>query len=127
MNVSANISAIIIPKGTTFVAPPPFMPDNHPELFPYVMLVMVIIAFVCFMIPFVYTVRVRYQVFNKDFMQQFWAEHKEAFPEHTIEQFEKTGGFPDMGSGVFSKKLSYADWFKFNNAQRVHYNFLESL
>jgi uncharacterized MAPEG superfamily protein len=32
-----------------------------------------------------------------------------------------------MGSGYFSKKLSYADWYRFNNAQRVHYNFLESL
>ena len=32
-----------------------------------------------------------------------------------------------MGSGYFSKKLSYKDWFEFNNAQRVHYNFLESL
>ena len=32
-----------------------------------------------------------------------------------------------MGSGHFAKKLSYADWYKFNNAQRVHYNYLENL
>ena len=32
-----------------------------------------------------------------------------------------------MGNGYFSKKLSYKDWYEFNNAQRVHYNFLESL
>ena len=88
--------------------PSPFMPDNHPELFPYVLLSMVIIAFQCF-------------------MQQFWAEHQQAFPDATLEQFEKTIGFPDMGSGHFAKKLSYADWYKFNNAQRVHYNYLENL
>ena len=96
--------------------PPPFMPDNHPELFPYVLLAMVIIAFQCFLIPFIYTVRVRVSVFNKDFMQQFWQEHKDAFPDATLESFEKSIGFPDMGSGVFAKKLSYADWFRFNNA-----------
>ncbi len=36
-------------------------------------------------------------------------------------------GFPDMGNGYYSKKLSYADWYRFNNAQRVHYNFMEAL
>ena len=30
-----------------------------------------------------------------------------------------------MGSGLYSQKLAYKDWFKFNNAQRVHYNFVE--
>jgi glutathione S-transferase len=102
-------------------------PDNHPELFPYVLLAMTIIAFQCFMIPFVYTVRVRAKTFTKEFMQQFWPEHKEAFPEDTLEKFEKTIGFPDMGSGYFSKKLEYKDWYNFNNAQRVHYNYLENL
>ena len=71
--------------------------------------------------------RVRAKVFNKDFMQQFWPEHHQAFPDDTVEAFEKSVGFPDMGSGVFSKKLSYSDWFKFSNSQRVHYNYLESL
>ena len=32
-----------------------------------------------------------------------------------------------MGNGWFAKKLSYKDCYEFNNAQRVHYNFLESL
>ena len=30
-----------------------------------------------------------------------------------------------MGSGLYSSKLSYSDWYKFNNAQRSHQNFLE--
>jgi uncharacterized membrane protein YecN with MAPEG domain len=37
------------------------------------------------------------------------------------------GGYPDMGSGRYSAELSYGDWFRFNNAQRVHYNFVEGI
>ena len=32
-----------------------------------------------------------------------------------------------MGSGRYAKDLPYKDWFKFMNAQRVHYNFMETL
>jgi len=113
---STNITLPLAPAAKLGALPLPFMPDNHPELFPYVLLSMVIIAFQCFVIPFAYTVRVRAKVFSKDFMQQFWEEHHKAFPDDTLEAFEKTIGFPDMGSGVFAKKLSYADWFKFSNA-----------
>ncbi len=98
--------------------------DNHAELFPWVLVVMSAISLECFLIPFVYTVRVRSATFTKEFMQQFESEHKAAFPE---DQSAPPIGFPDMGNGYFSKKLTYEQWFKFNNAQRVHYNFLESL
>ena len=37
------------------------------------------------------------------------------------------GGFPDCGDGRYSQKLPYADWVKFNNAMRVHQNFVEML
>lgn len=37
----------------------------------------------------------------------------------------KGEGYPDMGSGLYSQKLSYKQWFEFNAAQRAHYNFLE--
>jgi len=30
-----------------------------------------------------------------------------------------------MGSGRYSAKLTYQQWYQFNNAQRAHYNFLE--
>lgn len=30
-----------------------------------------------------------------------------------------------MGSGMYSQKLSYKDWYAFNNAQRTHGNFIE--
>ena len=37
------------------------------------------------------------------------------------------GGYPDMGSGRLSALLPYAAWLDFNNAQRVHYNYVEGL
>jgi len=30
-----------------------------------------------------------------------------------------------MGNGRYSAKLSYEQWFNFNNQQRAHYNFVE--
>lgn len=30
-----------------------------------------------------------------------------------------------MGSGRYSHKLSYKQWYEFSSAQRAHYNFLE--
>jgi hypothetical protein len=33
--------------------------------------------------------------------------------------------YPDMGNGRYSEKLSYKEWFEFNNAIRVHYNYIE--
>lgn len=30
-----------------------------------------------------------------------------------------------MGSGLYSTKLTYKQWYDFNNAQRAHYNFVE--
>ena len=36
-------------------------------------------------------------------------------------------GYPDSGSGYYANKLSYADWFSLNNAQRAHMNFVEML
>jgi len=30
-----------------------------------------------------------------------------------------------MGSGLYSSKLTYEQWFTFNNQQRAHYNFVE--
>ena len=36
------------------------------------------------------------------------------------------GGYPDDGNGYYSRKLSYKDWYVFNNWQRAHLNFLET-
>jgi len=36
-------------------------------------------------------------------------------------------GYPDMGNGKFASKLTLEQWTDFNNAQRVHYNYLEGI
>eukprot|EP00457_Paulinella_chromatophora_P018187 gb/GEZN01019432.1/.p1 GENE.gb/GEZN01019432.1/~~gb/GEZN01019432.1/.p1 ORF type:complete len:182 (-),score=26.23 gb/GEZN01019432.1/:132-677(-) len=38
-----------------------------------------------------------------------------------------TLGYPDMGCGRHSDLLEYEDWLMFNNAQRGHYNLVESV
>ena len=32
---------------------------------------------------------------------------------------------PDMGNGRYAAVIDYAKWFKLNNAQRAHYNYVE--
>jgi glutathione S-transferase len=53
----------------------------------------------------------------------FSQEHESAFPGQTVPR----SGYPDMGNGRFSQKLTYEQWFSFNNAQRSHYNYMESV
>jgi len=36
-------------------------------------------------------------------------------------------GYPDIGAGWFSKKLEYKEWYKLNNAQRIHNNSIEHM
>ena len=62
----------------------------------------------------------RRQTYNSKFMSAFWKIHKDEINERI--HFH---GFPDSGSGRYSDKLDYGAWFKFNNWQRAHYNFLE--
>ena len=57
---------------------------------------------------------------NKNFLE----EHIKAFPKET--KLPKQG-YPDMGCGYYSSKLTYKQWFEMNIAQRVHWNFLEQV
>lgn len=50
--------------------------------------------------------------FKPEYLEAFEADHKEAFPEKDI---KKALGFPDTGNGRYSDKLTYAEWFNFNN------------
>lgn len=52
----------------------------------------------------------------------FQAEHEKAFPGTEVSK----EAYPDMGNGRYSQKLPYKNWYEFNNAQRVHYNYLEN-
>lgn len=36
----------------------------------------------------------------------------------------KAGGYPDSGSGFYSRNLSYEQWYELNNGQRAHMNYV---
>ena len=55
-------------------------------------------------------------------MQQFNELHQEAFGTDI-----SPGGYPDTGNGFYADKLSYKDWYTFNNWQRAHLNFWETI
>lgn len=48
-------------------------------------------------------------------------EHKKAFGTPLNDM-----GYPDMGTGRYSDLIPYDSWVHFNNAQRAHYNMVES-
>ena len=84
---------------------------------------MVAIAMQCIIVGFVAGGGKRSKMFSKDFLEKnFGEEHEDAFGEKI-----KAGGYPDMGNGRYAQKLSYKDWYNFNNGQRAHYNFVEQV
>ena len=94
-----------------------------PDTFGYVLLAAVLLALEVLVIGFAFPGKVRGQVFTEEFLKNnFGEQHKEA----TGEDIPK-GGYPDSGSGLYSQKLTYKQWFDFNNAQRAHYNFVEMM
>ena len=94
-----------------------------PYEFPLTLIAITIICMECVVIGFAGTGPARKAAFNPEFMKQFQSEHEAAFPGTEV----SVGGFPDGGEGRYSKKLPYGDWVHFNNAVRVHKNFVEGL
>ncbi len=104
-----------------------FQFESHEETFPYVLIMMSLISLQCFFTPAFFVGPVRKRVFSANFMSQFMDEHREAHAHLTEPVLEPVNGYPDMGNGRFSEKLTYKEWYEFNNAQRVHMNFVEQL
>ena len=97
--------------------------DGSLNEYGYVLLTAMWIAFQCYMTGFLVVEVKRAKTYTKEYMEKnYLEEHKKAFPnDKTVPKF----GYPDMGCGYYSSKLSYKEWFEFNLAQRVHGNFLE--
>jgi glutathione S-transferase len=92
-----------------------------PSEYGWVLIVAAILALEILIIGFAFPGKLRGEYFTKEFMEEHFAtEHKQT----TGKDIEK-GGYPDMGNGRYSAKLSYDKWYKFNNAQRAHMNFIE--
>eukprot|EP00351_Strombidinopsis_sp_SopsisLIS2011_P001689 CAMPEP_0116880588 /NCGR_PEP_ID=MMETSP0463-20121206/12526_1 /TAXON_ID=181622 /ORGANISM="Strombidinopsis sp, Strain SopsisLIS2011" /LENGTH=78 /DNA_ID=CAMNT_0004531335 /DNA_START=41 /DNA_END=274 /DNA_ORIENTATION=+ len=78
------------------------MPDEYPQ----VLVSTLALSVICHMMPFFIVTPARMRIFNKEFMNQFNEEHAEAFPGTE----PAVGGFPDIGDGRYSDKLSYKQW-----------------
>lgn len=75
--------------------------------------------------------RARGQTFTKEFLAQFSQMHYEAIKatgrSDKMSQGPDFLGYPDVGSGHYSDKLTYQEWFNFNVRQRCFKNYLEYL
>ena len=59
-----------------------------------------------------FTMRARIGIFNREFMSQFDDLHEKEIKDGSkAPEF----GYPDNGSGWYSKHLPYADWYRLNN------------
>lgn len=69
-----------------------------------------------------WTMSVRLKTFTKEYIKgNFDQEHKNSSIKTPL------FGYPDFGSGVYSKKLPYDKWLRFNAALRVHINTMENI
>ena len=94
-----------------------------PEQFPVTLLCCAILCVECFGCGMYIGMKARPRTFTKEHMEQFKEEHQKAFPKGE----PAVGGWPDAGDGRYSDKLPYKTWVEFNNAMRVHMNFVEML
>eukprot|EP00357_Protocruzia_adherens_P029021 CAMPEP_0114974062 /NCGR_PEP_ID=MMETSP0216-20121206/1313_1 /TAXON_ID=223996 /ORGANISM="Protocruzia adherens, Strain Boccale" /LENGTH=170 /DNA_ID=CAMNT_0002334647 /DNA_START=40 /DNA_END=552 /DNA_ORIENTATION=- len=93
-----------------------------PEGYNWVLYSALAIALECFLIGGVVVMGARKRAFTPEFLNQFEDEHKKAFGGAVAK-----GGYPDNGNGYYGAKLPYEQWVGIANAQRVHYNCLETL
>ncbi len=87
--------------------------------------------------------RVRTQIFSKEYVERLQSttegrqliddyktllhkDNQQLLDKKPIEKFI-IGGWPDNGGGRFSQFLSFEEWYRFNNAQRAHLNYVEGL
>ena len=80
-----------------------------PQEYPYVVSMACLISFNCLMVGFGAGAR-RRTIFNPEFMSKHFEK------DHTkyVKQPLPKQGYPDCGNGVYSDKLDYGDWYKFN-------------
>ena len=83
------------------------LPDNYGW-------VIVLTALGCFDAIFasIFVMKARSKYFGKDFMEKHFAEDHKKIENSTLSK----EGYPDMGNGRYSNKLSYEAWYFFNCA-----------
>ena len=87
------------------------------EEYQYVLAMTFALGLQCFFYGFFVGEGSRVKHFPRKFMEQFDKEHQEGL---NTKAYAPSIGYPDMGSGRYSKKLSYKSWVQFNIDQRIH-------
>ena len=77
-------------------------PDSHPELLPYVLIVMSQICAICLLMARLVIIPARKRAFTPEVMAKFKDQHFRDFNEDV-----PPIGFPDMGSGLYSQEVPY--------------------
>ncbi|CDW82791.1 mapeg family protein [Stylonychia lemnae] len=93
----------------------------------YTLLTMTLIGLQCTIVPIVIVSKARRKYFTQNFMDQFLQAPTTDGEDINEPILPAKGGYPDMGSGRYTEKLEYSQWYEYNNAQRVHLNFVEQL
>ena len=94
-----------------------------PKNYGLVLIISTAIGLECYATGFLISQNSRRKHFNKKYLEEnFKEQHEKAFKNKL-----PSLGYPDMGNGYFSSKLSYKNWFEFNSAKRAHENFVEQL
>ena len=76
--------------------------------------IIVLAALACFeaIIASIFVMKARSKYFGKEFMEKHFGEDHKKIENSTLSK----EGYPDMGSGRYSNKLSYEAWYFFNCA-----------
>ena len=98
-----------------------------PDEYPWTVLACLTLCLETFVISVAVVVFSRINHFNGKFMKEtFGSIFSESFPDIKDNRPTKLG-FPDIGSGRHSEKLTYKSWVEFNNAVRTHLNLVEQI
>ena len=99
--------------------------DGSLNEYGYVLAMTIWLSLQCYFTGFILVEYKRAKTYTTEYLNKnYLEEHKKAIPKDTkVPKF----GYPDMGNGYYSSKLTYKQWFDFNVVQRVHSNFLEQI
>ena len=95
------------------------LPDNYG----WVLVLEILISFECVILTYITAGGAR----KRNFSNEYLTEHFLDTFKSELNKEPDAGGFPDIGDGRISKKLSFAQWYDFSNSMRASYNFVEQV
>lgn len=99
----------------------PYFVLNLPVEFGWVLLSAVLMGLSCIVVGFIFAGGARGKVFTEQYLKEnYGTEHKRVTGQEI-----KKGGYPDTGSGFYTRNLDYEQWYTLNNGQRAHMNYVE--